>query len=77
MTEGLMDPGARVVAITGAASGIGAALARRMAVPGVALVLHTGSNREGLEAVAGAARVAEAEVGRSWATWPSRDRPRR
>lgn len=38
--------------ITGAASGIGAALARRVAAPGVGLLLHTRRNAEKLEAVA-------------------------
>lgn len=44
--------------ITGAASGIGAALARRLAAPGVGLLLHTRRNAEKLEAVASEARAA-------------------
>lgn len=48
--------------ITGAASGAGAALVRRIAAPGAALLLHTGHNAAGLDAVADAARVAGAEV---------------
>lgn len=46
-----------VIVITGAASGIGAAIARRVAAPGVRLLLHTGRNAAGLAEVA-----AEAEA---------------
>jgi len=52
----------RVVLVTGAATGIGAALARRIAGPGLALVLHTRGNAEALERVAADARAAGAEV---------------
>ena len=52
----------RAVLITGAASGIGAALARRLAAPETALLLHTRRNRDGLERVAADARSAGAEV---------------
>lgn len=38
--------------ITGAASGIGAAIARRIAAPGVKLMLHTRKNADGLAIVA-------------------------
>ena len=38
--------------VTGAGSGIGSATCRRLAAQGVALVIHTGSNRAGAEAVA-------------------------
>lgn len=48
--------------ITGAASGIGAALARRLAVPGARLTLHTRSAEARLSAVAKAARDAGSEV---------------
>lgn len=40
------------ILITGAASGIGAATARAMARPGAQILLHTKSNRAGLEKVA-------------------------
>lgn len=48
--------------ITGAASGIGAALTRRLAGPGARLTLHTRHSKERLEAVACEARRAGAEV---------------
>ncbi len=52
----------RSILITGAASGIGAAICRRMAAPGVAILAHTRRNQGGLEAVAEAARAAGAVV---------------
>lgn len=52
----------RVILVTGAASGIGAAICRRLAGPGVALLVHTSGNALGLAAVAEAARAAGAEV---------------
>ena len=48
----------RRILITGSASGIGAASARALAAPGVALALHTRANRDGLERVADAVRAA-------------------
>ena len=48
--------------ILGAGSGIGAAIARRIARPGTGLLLHTGRSRERLDAVAGECRAAGAEV---------------
>jgi len=52
----------RAIVLTGAASGIGAATAVRLARPGVALLLHTRSSRHRLERVAAAAEVAGARV---------------
>ena len=50
----------RRILVTGAASGIGAATARALAGPGVALALHTRRNRAGLERVAAEAVAAGA-----------------
>jgi NAD(P)-dependent dehydrogenase (short-subunit alcohol dehydrogenase family) len=50
------------ILITGAASGIGAALVRRVAAADTALLLHTRRNREGLEQVAEESSRAGAEV---------------
>ena len=44
--------------VTGAASGIGAAICRMMAGPGSALLVHSRRNRVGAEAVAGQVRDA-------------------
>jgi 3-oxoacyl-[acyl-carrier protein] reductase len=52
----------RVYLVTGAASGIGRATAQLLAGPGIGLVLHTGTNRTGLDAVAETARTAGAKV---------------
>ncbi len=48
--------------VTGAATGIGAALVRRLARPGASLAIHTRANREGLERIAAAAREQGARV---------------
>jgi len=48
--------------VTGAASGVGAAIVRRIAGPGLKLMLHTRKNEAGLAAVAAAARAAGAEA---------------
>lgn len=52
----------RIVLVTGAASGIGAATATRLAGADTALFLTTRGNSEGLEATAEAARAAGGEV---------------
>ncbi len=48
--------------VTGAATGIGAAIVRAVAAPGRAIAVHTGANREGAERVAAAARDKGAET---------------
>jgi NAD(P)-dependent dehydrogenase (short-subunit alcohol dehydrogenase family) len=52
----------RVVLVTGAASGIGAAACQALAAPGVAMLVHTRKNRDGAERVAAAAQAAGADV---------------
>ena len=47
-----MTASPRVILITGASSGIGAATARALAAPDTALALHARKNRAGLERVA-------------------------
>jgi NAD(P)-dependent dehydrogenase (short-subunit alcohol dehydrogenase family) len=49
------------VLVTGAASGIGAALCRRIAAPGMGILLHTRERRAGAEAVAAECRARGAE----------------
>ncbi|WP_043830199.1 SDR family NAD(P)-dependent oxidoreductase [Muricoccus aerilatus] len=50
----------RRILVTGASSGIGAAVARAMALPGAAIAVHARRNREGAEAVAAELRAAGA-----------------
>ncbi|WP_112324056.1 SDR family NAD(P)-dependent oxidoreductase [Oceanibium sediminis] len=52
----------RIIIITGAGSGIGAATVARLAAPDTSFLLSTRSNRDGLETVANAARCAGAQV---------------
>jgi NAD(P)-dependent dehydrogenase (short-subunit alcohol dehydrogenase family) len=52
----------RAILITGSGSGIGAAICRRLAVPGAGVLVHAKSNRDGVERVAAAARAAGAEA---------------
>ena len=52
----------RVLLVTGAASGVGAAICRRLAAPDISILLHTRQNRAGAEAVAETVRAAGAEA---------------
>lgn len=58
----MVAPAERVIIVTGAASGIGRAVAERMAGPGRAFVLNTRESRERLEKVATTVRGAGAEA---------------
>jgi len=51
-----------VALVTGAGSGIGVAVCRRLAGPGARLVIHTRANRAGLKALAKELQAAGAEV---------------
>lgn len=57
-----MNDASRAILITGAATGIGAAVARHLAGAGTRLALHTRANAEALQGVAEAARADGAEV---------------
>lgn len=52
----------RVFLVTGAASGIGAAVCRRLAAPSTAFVVHTRRNRSGADAVAASIRAQGGEA---------------
>jgi NAD(P)-dependent dehydrogenase (short-subunit alcohol dehydrogenase family) len=52
----------RVVLVTGAASGIGAACCRKLAAPGTAVLVHTRKNADGAERVAASVREAGGEA---------------
>jgi NAD(P)-dependent dehydrogenase (short-subunit alcohol dehydrogenase family) len=52
----------RVVLVTGAATGVGAAVVRRLAGPGISILAHTRRNAAGLEGVVAEARAKGAEA---------------
>jgi NAD(P)-dependent dehydrogenase (short-subunit alcohol dehydrogenase family) len=53
---------ARTIVVTGAASGIGAAICRSFAAPGTAILIHTRRNQAGAEQVAAEVRAAGADA---------------
>jgi NAD(P)-dependent dehydrogenase (short-subunit alcohol dehydrogenase family) len=52
----------RSILVTGSGSGIGAAIARRLAAPGTGIVVHAHENRDGCERVAAELRAKGAEA---------------
>jgi 3-oxoacyl-[acyl-carrier protein] reductase len=58
----MTDRPKRTILVTGAASGIGAAICRAFAAPGVAILLHTRRNQEGVSRVAEEVRAAGADA---------------
>ena len=52
----------RTILVTGAASGIGAAICRALAAPETAILIHTRGNQEGADRVAAEVRAAGADV---------------
>ena len=56
----MSDTPPRTILVTGAASGIGAAICRTMAAPAVAIMLHTRRNQDGVARVAEQVRAAGA-----------------
>jgi len=52
----------RVILVTGAASGIGAAICRALAAPGAAILVHTRRNQDGADRVAAEVRAAGARA---------------
>jgi len=58
----MSDQYRRTILVTGAASGIGAAICRSLAGPGVAILIHTRRNQAGADRVAAEARASGAEA---------------